>query len=90
MNSLNPIKTGIVAALPIGGWHAVWSFFVAIGVAQWIIDFVFWMHFIKPVFVIETFDPMRMVVLLLVTSALGLVIGYMLALLWNAVHKKPA
>jgi hypothetical protein len=90
MNALNPTKTGIVVALLLGGWHAIWSIFVALGIAQWVIDFVFWMHFIGPVFKIEAFDPVRMLILLAVTSALGFIIGYVLALLWNSVLKKPA
>jgi hypothetical protein len=89
MNALNPMKTGIVVALLLGGWHAIWSIFVAIGIAQWVIDFVFWIHFIGPVFKIEAFDPVRMLTLLAVTSALGFVIGYVLALLWNGVQKMP-
>ena len=63
--------------------------FVALGIAQWVIDFVFWIHFIEPVFKIEAFDPVRMLALLAVTSALGFTIGYVLAPLWNGVQKKP-
>ena len=84
MATLNPMKTAVVLAVLLGGWHAVWSLFVATGIAQWVMDFVLWMHFIRPVFTIEAFDPVRMLVLLVVTSALGFVIGYVLALLWNA------
>ena len=90
MDALSPMRTAVVLAVLLGGWHAVWSLFVAIGIAQWVMDFVLWIHFIRPVFMIEAFDPVRMVVLLAVTSALGFVIGYILALIWNAVHGKPA
>jgi hypothetical protein len=69
MNALNPTKTGIVVALLLGGWHAIWSIFVALGIAQWVIDFVFWIHFIGPVFKIEAFDPLRMLTLLAVSYA---------------------
>jgi hypothetical protein len=87
MSTVNPGKAGLVFALLLGGWHAIWSILVAVGFAQWVIDFVFWMHFIKPVFAIEPFDLARMLVLLAVTSALGFVIGYTLAWLWNRMHK---
>ena len=38
---------------------------------------------------IETFDPLRMLVLLTVTTAFGFMMGDVLTL-WNIVHKKPA
>ena len=88
MSSLNLTKTGLALGLLMGGWHAIWSLLVAVGVAQWVIDFVFWMHFLRPVFMVEPFDPVRMLILLVVTSALGFVIGYALAMLWNGLHRK--
>jgi hypothetical protein len=39
----------------LGSWHLLWSLLVALGVAQPLIDFLFWIHFIKPVYVIEPF-----------------------------------
>jgi len=90
MNAIDPTKAAIVAALLIGGWHVLWSVLVAFGLAQPFIDFVFWMHFITPVFVIEVFDVTRALILVAFTSGLGFLIGYVLALLWNAVHKKAS
>ena len=55
--------------------------------AQAIINFVFWLHFIKPVFAIDPFDGMRATVLVLVTGAVGFVIGAVFAVIWNALHK---
>jgi hypothetical protein len=87
MNALNPTKTGIVVAVLIGGMHAFWLVLVAAGLAQSLIDFIFWIHFIRPVFAIESFEVGRALLLLGVTSAIGFIIGYVLALLWSAVHK---
>jgi hypothetical protein len=87
MNALNPTKTGIVVAVLIGGMHAFWLVLVAAGLAQPLIDFIFWIHFIRPVFAIESFEAGRALLLLGVTSAIGFIVGYILALLWNAVHK---
>ena len=88
MSTLNPTKTGLALGLLMGGWHAIWSILVAVGAAQWVIDFVFWMHFLRPVFMVEPFDAVRMLVLLAVTTALGFLVGYALALLWNGLHRK--
>ena len=80
-------KTGIVLGAVIGGWHVVWSMLVAIGWAQPVIDFVFWMHFIKPVYVIEPFEIGRAAILLIVTTVVGVLVGSIFASIWNALHK---
>jgi hypothetical protein len=84
---INPIKAGWALGTLLGLWHLTWSALVAVGWAQAVIDFVFWMHFIKPVYVIEAFDPAVALVLVIVTSSVGFVIGAVLGLLWNWIHK---
>lgn len=87
MTTLNPSKTALVFALFLGGWHALWSAVVAAGFAQPLMDFVFWMHFIKPPFEIEAFDLVRALILVAVTGAVGYVFGLVFSFLWNALHK---
>ena len=71
----------------IAGWHLCWSMLVALKWAQPVIDFVFWMHFIKPIYVIEPFEIARAAILLIVTAGVGFLIGSVFALVWNALHK---
>ncbi len=85
--SMNVNKAGLVLGAVIGGWHLCWAMLVALGLAQPVIDFVFWMHFIKPIYVIEPFEITRAAILVIVTAALGFVIGSVFAMVWNAVHK---
>ena len=80
-------KSGLVLGVVIGGYHLCWSALVAAGWAQAVIDFVFWMHFIKPVYVIEPFEIGKAAILLIVTASIGFLVGSLFASIWNAVHK---
>ncbi len=83
---INPAKAGLTLGALLGAWHLCWSILVALGWAQPVLDFVFWMHFIKPVYVVGAFDPAIAAVLIAVTAVAGFVIGWLFALLWNWVH----
>jgi hypothetical protein len=84
---MNVFKVGLVLGIVLGGWHLCWSLLVALGWAQPVIDFVFWMHFIKPIYVIEPFEIVRAAILILITACIGFVIGSVFAWVWNAPHK---
>lgn len=83
----NPSRVAMILAALYGGWHLLWSALVAVGWAQPILNFVFWMHFLKPAFVVGPFDIGTALVLVGVTTAIGAGLGWMLALLWNLVHR---
>jgi hypothetical protein len=85
---INPVKAGLTLGALMGAWHLCWSILVALRWAQPVIDFVFWMHFIKPVYVVGAFDPAIAAVLVVITSMTGFVIGWLFALLWNGVHAR--
>ena len=88
MTYLGPHKTGLVLGSLLGGWHLVWAIVVAAGWGQPLIDFVLWMHFLKPVYVVEPFSIGRAIILILVTAAVGYCIGYVGALAWNRLHSR--
>jgi hypothetical protein len=58
---------------------------LAAGLAQSLIDFVFWIHFIKPVYLIEPFAFGQAAILVLATATIGYITGFAFALLWNRV-----
>ena len=80
-------KAGWASAVLLGGFHLMWAMIVASGFGQPLIDFIFWLHFIRPVYVIEAFDPLRAAGLVLLTAIVGYAIGSAFALLWNRVHR---
>ena len=84
---VNPVRVGLVLGTFIGLVHVGWSALVAVGLAQKLIDFIFWMHFIAPPFHIEPFDMSRAAVLVALTFAIGLVAGTVGGAIWNLFHR---
>ena len=69
--TISPNKAALVFAILLGGWHLLWSVLVAAGWAQPLINFIFWIHFIRPVYVVENFNIGIAVLLIAVTAAIG-------------------
>lgn len=84
---VNPIKVGLVFGIFLAVWHAAWSTLVALGLAQKLIDFIFWVHFIVPPYQIEPFDIVRAGILVGVTFGVGLVGGLVGGVIWNVFHR---
>jgi hypothetical protein len=84
----NPHKVGLVVGMLIAGWHLVWSLLVVIGWAQPIIDFIFWAHMIQPIYVVKPFDSLAAVALIVITSVIGYIFGFLGGLTWNRLHRQ--
>ncbi|MGE4063226.1 MAG: hypothetical protein AB7E79_07635 [Rhodospirillaceae bacterium] len=84
---LNAKKTGFAVGFVLGGWHLAWSILVAAGIAQPILNFLFWIHFITPVYTVERFQADRALILVAVALTLGYVSGAIFAGLWNRLHR---
>ena len=87
MRPISPNKAGLVLGSVVGGWHFIWSSLVLFGWAQLVIDFIFWIHFIKPVYVIEPFKFGIAIVLIMVTTVIGYVIGLLFGVMWNRINR---
>jgi hypothetical protein len=81
--TLSPLRTGLALGALVAAWHLVWSVLVAAGLAQRVLDFVLWVHFIEVPARIAPFDAVLAATLVAVTFALGFVMGWVLAALWN-------
>lgn len=88
MHEINPKKAGMVLGGFLGLWHLAWSALVALGLAQWLLDTVFNLHMVKPVFMVQLFNLGTAVMLVVIASLVGCVAGWVLAMLWNWVHKR--
>ena len=86
MQPISPNKAGLLLGALAGTWHLLWSALVLVGWAQPVIDFIFWIHFIKPVYLIEPFNTGIAIVLIVATAATGYIIGFFAGVLWNRIH----
>ncbi len=87
MRAIEPIKAGLVFGILMGAFHLGWALLVAAGWAQAVVDFVLWMHFIKPIYLIAPFAVGTAAVLVAVTAATGFVLAFLFAILWNNFHR---
>lgn len=79
-------KLGIVFGSLLGLWHLMWACLVATGLAQWLMNWVFRLHFIEPPYIVTAFKFSYAVGLIVITSSLGYLIGWIGGALWNWVH----
>jgi hypothetical protein len=68
-----------------GLWHLTWSLLVVVGLAKPFLDFILSLHFLQVTYAVAPFNALNALALIVVTSALGYVLGYVLAWLWNRV-----
>ena len=88
MQELNKNKAGLILASFLGLWHFTWSLLVATGGAQTLLDWIYYLHFLNNPFHVAVFSIGTAALLIVITSALGYIFGWVLALLWNVFHKK--
>ncbi len=87
MKAIDPLKAGLALGGVLGGFHLCWSLLVATGWAQALMDFIFWVHFIKPVYTVEPFSAGIAAMLVMVTSFVGFLLAFVFGLLWNRLHR---
>ena len=83
--TVNPIRIGFVLGLFLALFHAAWAVLVAAAMAQPLMDFIFWAHFITPPYHIEPFAMGRAAALVTFVFAVGMACGAVGGWLWNRV-----
>lgn len=84
---LSKNKVGLALAAFMALFHAVWCVLVVTGAAQWLLNFVYKLHFLNNPFTVAQFAWGNAALLILVTAVVGYVVGWVFALLWNPLHK---
>jgi hypothetical protein len=88
MKKLSEHQTGIALGAFFGLMHAVWALDVYLGFAQTWLDFMLGLHFLENPFVVSAFDLQKAAVLVMVTTIVGYVAGFVFAKVWNLVMTK--
>ena len=84
--SVAPNSAGLALGLLVGGLHFLWVLLIAVGAAQPLADFIFWLHFVRPKYVIDSFDLFRATALVLLSACVGYIVGVVFAFIWNQFH----
>lgn len=87
MPTIHPNKTGLAFAALLGVWHLLWALCVSAGIAQWLLNFVLWLHFLNLPLTIAPFRFGTAALLVLFTAATGYIIGFVLAIIWNWLNR---
>ena len=88
MEKLDKCKVALVVGAFLGSFHLLWAVLVATGFAQAVLDWIYWLHFLNNPFVIDIFDPTRAAMLVIFTSGVGYVAGWLFTALWNNMLKR--
>lgn len=83
-------KLGVVFGTLLGLSHLCWAVLVATGIAQWLMDWIFRLHFIEPPYSVTSFNLSYAIGLIVVTASLGYAFGWVGGALWNYVHETPS
>lgn len=86
MNNKQQHQIALTCAVLLGGFHLLWAALVFTGMAQGIMDFIFWAHMIHLPITVGPFEMTAAITLVVVTASIGYALGYVGAIVWHKVH----
>jgi len=87
MQTLNKNSVGLAIGSLYGLFHLSWVILVALGLAKPLMDWVLSLHFLTIEYAVTEFSVLTAIGLLVFTFAVGYVLGWVLAFVWNKVKK---
>lgn len=84
---ISPTKTGLAFGKLLGGVHFIWAILVALGWAQALVNFSQWAHMVSTPVIVGAFDLSAAVTVIIVATAIGFILGYAFAKIWNWLHR---
>ncbi len=78
------IQMGIVWGCFLATFHLVWSLLVLTGLAQPLVNFIFWLHMLSVPVQVQPFELGVAALLVGVTWCVGFGFGFVFSLFWNA------
>jgi hypothetical protein len=87
MKKTFPYSLGMTVGAVVGLIHIVWSLLVAAGKAQAWVNWVAKLHFIDPPAHVNTFDLGTAILLVIVTSLIGFIVGYVFGVVWTRMRQ---
>ena len=84
---LHPHRLGLTVGAFLGTFHVIWSVLVATGLAQPLMTFIMKVHMIDSSARVLTFSLGDAVLLVIVTSLIGYLAGFLFSLIWNRMHR---
>lgn len=80
-------KTALTVGLFFATVHVIWSVLILIGLAQPLLDLIFWLHMVAPPFKFTEFSLTQSLTVIAVAFAVGYFGGFLFSGIWNKVHK---
>jgi len=80
---INTHKLGLVFGTFLGTCHLIWAWLVLSGFAQVVVNWIFRLHFIEPPYAVLPFNLGVAGALVLITSLIGYISGWVLGAIWN-------
>lgn len=84
---LKTSATAMVFGIVVALFHAVWMLMVWIGVGQLYLDWIFGLHLLSNPFKVMPFSLGSALALIVFTFAVGYLMGWVFAFVWNKLHK---
>ncbi|OGM10549.1 hypothetical protein A2W13_01980 [Candidatus Woesebacteria bacterium RBG_16_36_11] len=84
----NEKNIALITGVMVSSCHILWSILVLLGWGQFLLDFIYSIHFLINPFIVTNFNLTTALILVIVTFIVGYIFGYLGTLIWNKMIKK--